>query len=188
MTDEIPAREKTLLDEFLALDAGDHCRAELIDGEVVVTPPPGGRHERVISRIMEQVYVQSKFRMDMSGHKGLRLPGAGGLPDNHVIPDLVLALRESDLFHPAGSWMPPEGVAMVVEVTSSRPELDRQAKRRVYARAGIPLYLLVDRDKGFVSLFSDPEGENYTELAQPFGKPVSLPEPFGFDLDTGDFD
>jgi hypothetical protein len=84
--------------------------------------------------------------------------------------------------------MPCEGVAMVVEVTSTRPEADREAKRRCYARGGISLYLLVDRDDSSVTLFSDPEKDDYRQLCiLPFGKPFPLPDPFVFDLDTTDF-
>lgn len=196
MTDEIPAPDEArlksfqaevIVQDFLALDPGENLRAELIRGEVVVSPAPSGTHEHVIAEIMDQMYEKSKVRMHGSGHKGLVLPGPDGFPDDHVIPDLVLAPKARRLFHGARSWMAPDEVAMVVEVTSSRAHLDRDVKRRSYARAGIPLYLLVDRDKDMVSLFSDPHGEQYTELPRPFGEPVPLPEPFGFDLDTGDF-
>ncbi|MFJ4057520.1 hypothetical protein [Streptomyces albogriseolus] len=37
-------------------------------------------------------------------------------------------------------------------------------------------------------LFGDPEGDAYRERrTRPLGKPLTLPEPFEFDLDTADF-
>ncbi|MET8948241.1 AraC family ligand binding domain-containing protein [Streptomyces sp. NPDC004542] len=55
-------------------------------------------------------------------------------------------------------------------------------------RSGIPFYLLVDRDAASVTLFGIPEDDTYREhRTHPFGKPVALPEPFAFDLDTTDF-
>lgn len=84
--------------------------------------------------------------------------------------------------------MPCAGVAMVLEVTSSKPQTDRETKRRCYARGGIPLYLLVDRENSWITLFSDPESGDYQELrAVAFGKPLALPQPFAFELDTADF-
>jgi Uma2 family endonuclease len=84
--------------------------------------------------------------------------------------------------------MPCQGVAMVLEVTSTKPKADREVKRRCYARAGIPLYLLVERDISEVTLLSNPGQDDYRErCTRPFGKPVTLPEPFAFDLDTSDF-
>ena len=79
-------------------------------------------------------------------------------------------------------------MALVAEVTSSRPEQDRIAKRHCYARAQIPLYLLVDREKSQVIIFSSPQRDEYTEVhLAPFGQPLALPEPFGFELDTKPF-
>ncbi|MGC0341181.1 hypothetical protein RKD20_006215 [Streptomyces sp. SLBN-8D4] len=84
--------------------------------------------------------------------------------------------------------MPCNGVAMVLEVTSPKPQADREAKRRCYARGGIPLHLLVDRDTDSVTLFSDPEKDDYREhWTRPFGKALTLPEPFAFELETADF-
>ena len=177
-----------LLEGFLALDTPEGFRAELIEGEIVVTPPPDGDHEKYISRVLRQVIRRSVVDMDVSGNKGLKSPSAAEWPRNHVIPDLTFAPAEADLFGGADSWMPCAGVAMVLEVTSSRPSADREVKRRCYARGGIPLYLLVDRDTSTVTLFTDPESGDYRELhAVTFGKPVPLPEPFAFDLDTADF-
>lgn len=177
-----------LLEGFLALDTPEGFRAELIEGEIVVTPPPDGDHEKYISRVLRQVIRRSVVDMDVSGNKGLKSPSAVERPRNHVIPDLTFAPVDADLFAGAGSWMPCSGVALVLEVTSSRPNADREVKRRCYARGGIPLYLLVDRDTSTVTLFTDPESGDYRELhAVPFGKSLPLPAPFGFDLETADF-
>ncbi|MFJ3215815.1 hypothetical protein ACIPLC_07850 [Kitasatospora sp. NPDC086801] len=51
-----------------------------------------------------------------------------------------------------------------------------------------PLYLLIDREKSRVSLFSKPHREEYTEVhLAAFGEPLPLPDPFGFELDTEPF-
>jgi Uma2 family endonuclease len=160
----------------------------LIEGEIVVTPPPDGDHEDYISLIVSQVIKRSRTDMQFSGHKGLRLNGADGCPKDHVIPDGTFAPEQLRLYRGADPWMPCEGVAMVLEVTSSKPKIDREVKRRCYARGGIPLYLLVDRGLSTVTLFSDPEKNDYRELCSlAFGKSLTLPEPFAFDLDTSDF-
>ncbi len=177
-----------LLEGFLALDTPEGFRAELIEGEIVVTPPPDGDHEDYIGLIVTQVIRRSRTGMQFSGNKGLRLDSGGSCPKNHVIPDGTFAPAELRLYRGADPWMPCDGVAMVMEVTSTRPRADRETKRRCYARAGIPLYLLVDRETSSITLFGDPEGDEYREhRTRPLGKPLTLPEPFGFDLDTADF-
>jgi len=188
MTHEPLTPEEVLLEWFLALDTPEGFRAELIEGEIVVTPPPDGEHERYISRTVRQVIRRSLTDMDFSGNKGLKLKRGGACPKNYAIPDVTFAPIELDLFGGADSWMPCDGVAMVIEVTSTKPLTDREAKRRCYARGSIPLYLLVDRDKSSVTLFSDPEKDDYrARCTRPLGKSLSLPEPFAFDLDTTDF-
>ncbi|MET9381599.1 Uma2 family endonuclease [Streptomyces sp. NPDC002928] len=188
MAHEPLTQEEVLLDGFLALDTPEGFRAELVEGEIVVTPPPDGDHEHYISRIVRQVIKRSRTDMDFSGNKGLKLRKAEGCPKDHVIPDSTFAPAERQLYRGADPWMPCDGVAMVLEVTSTKPKADREVKRRCYARAGIPLYLLVDRDTSEVTLLSDPRQDDYRQRCTlPFGKSLTLPEPFAFDLDTSDF-
>jgi Uma2 family endonuclease len=81
---------------------------------------------------------------------------------------------------------------LVVEIPAAdKAEVCRGTKRHGYANAGVPLYLLIDRfdeDGPAVTLFSDPVDGHYQHVVRiPFGEKISLPEPFGIDLDTGGF-
>ncbi|KUM76907.1 Uma2 family endonuclease [Streptomyces griseorubiginosus] len=177
-----------LLEIFLAVHAPLGFRVELVEGEIVVTSPPDGEHEKYISRIGRQVIKRSRTEMDFSGNQGLKLRSGEACPMSHVVPDSTFAPLDLDLFASADSWMPCDGVAMVMEVTSTKPEADREAKRRCYARGGIPFYLLVDREASSVTLFSVPEKDDYREhCTRSFGRPIALPAPFAFDLETADF-
>jgi Uma2 family endonuclease len=172
----------------LALETPEGVRAELIEGEIVVRPEPDGDLEDYHGRIVRQVIRKSDADMDVSRNKGLALPRAGPCPKNCVIPDATFAPAELGLFHGATLWMPCDGVAMVVDVTSGKPERDRTVKRHCYARGGIPLYLLIDRQDQTVTLFSEPDGDDYkADCRGPFGKSIELPAPFSFTLETGDF-
>jgi Uma2 family endonuclease len=181
-----PETPDTLLRDFLSLETPEGYRAQLIDGEIVVTPPPGGNHEHCVSLILEQVFTSSATRMHVSANKGLIVPAVAG--QNMVIPDLTFAPSDLGLFLDAPSWMRPSGVAMVAEVTWSLPEHDRIAKRRSYAAARIPLYLLVGRDDKTVTLFSGPVRDTYISTTTvPFGDSLELPAPFSFTLETDGF-
>jgi Uma2 family endonuclease len=187
-TAELDAPASFLLDDFLSLDTPEGYRAELIDREIVVTPPPSGDHESLIWKIVRQVVRNGAVDMDFSGHKGLIIPANGDRGEGRFIPDGTFAAADLGLFDGAPSWMPAAGVAMIIEVTSRRPALDRNQKRRGYAAAGIPLYLLVDRGSELVTLFSEPSDTDYarTRSAQ-FSGQLELPKPFAFTLDLSAF-
>ncbi|MBO1418303.1 Uma2 family endonuclease [Streptomyces sp. FH025] len=173
------APDHDLLEAFLALDTPLGFKAELIEGEIVVTPPPDGEHETLVGRLHGQVVRQGPKAIDFAGGKGLIVPSG------RFIPDGTFTVRGAMI--KCGSWSVPDGVLMVAEVTSSRPDKDRVTKRKGYAAAGIPLYLLVDREKDQVVLHSDPRGDDYlATVVVPIGSPLDLPEPFGFALDTAE--
>ncbi|MFF4950918.1 Uma2 family endonuclease [Streptomyces chattanoogensis] len=186
--DLAPCQSDILLELFLELDAvtPEGIRAQLVEGEIVVTTPPVGRHEHCLSRFTSRL-VRQRYEFGISAHKGLVLPAHGPHPDNHVIPDLtVVGAREFRGTPPW--WRPDEEIKLVVEVTGARPELDRIAKRHSYALGGIPSYLLIDRDRTTTTLFGEPQDDDYRKAhSVPFGKPLPLPAPFSFDLETTDF-
>ncbi|MBQ1093740.1 Uma2 family endonuclease [Streptomyces sp. B93] len=180
--------QKLLRDWFVELETPPGFRAELIEGELLLNPLPIGKHEHCISGTLSQIYRNSRADMMFSGSKGLTLGNADGLPQDHVIPDGTFVTRADRLFRGAPPWMPCEGVHMVMEVTGFRPSADREIKRRCYARGGIPLYLLIDRETRQSTLFRDPQNDDYRDHdTRPFGTPLPLPTPFEFELDTSDF-
>ncbi|GGV09891.1 hypothetical protein GCM10010495_23700 [Kitasatospora herbaricolor] len=174
---EHPLTEDDVLQAFLELETPAGFKAELIEGEIVVTPPPDGDHEDVIARFARAVARHAAEELYVSGGKGLITPNGRFIPDATVAP--VGHFRAQD------SWSKPTDVRLVLEDTSTRPDNDRGVKRLGYAAADIPCYLLVDRTDGNVTLFAAPEDGDYTAHVQvPFGKPLDLPAPFSFALDT----
>ncbi len=175
---EHPLGRDDVLQAFLELDTPPGFKAELIEGEIRVTPPPDGSHETAFSLLNRQFMRKAEAEFDLAGNKGLITP------KGHFVPDGTLS--PVGHFENAESWADPAGVLLVFEVTSTNPIKDRGPKRAGYAAAGIPCYLLVDRGEGTVTLFTAPEGEDYTVHVQvAFGKPLDLPAPFSFTLDTG---
>lgn len=164
---------------FLEFDAklGPEYRAELIAGRIIVNPPPAGDHEHVLSELIDQLVRKSAVRVRISGNRGL------GTEHGNFIPDMAVA--EPGTFEGEPSWGTPAGWLMAVEVTSAAPADDREAKRRAYAAAGIPLYLLVDRGRRETVLFSlpDVDARDYrADVRVPFGSDLELPAPFSFTL------
>lgn len=170
-----------LVEVFLDLDVPAGYRAELIEGEIVVSPPADGDHADIVAAFNKKVVRHSSAEVYASGAMGLITPHGRFIPDSVVGPD--------GLFRGRDPWTTSEGVLLVAEVTSIHPEKDRDVKRRAYAAAEIPLYLLCDRTAREVVLYSEPrDGDYRADVRIPFGKPLDLPEPFRFTLDTEPFD
>lgn len=172
--------------ELFSAAAPEGWRVELIEGEICVTPPANGEHEEIVSEVNHQ--VGRKVRDDsLRNFTGIGLTVPGSSATGHVVPDLVIAPKGS--FGDQEEWHEPSPILLVAEVTSdSTAAHDREKKIRGYARAGIPVYLLIDREEWQVTVYSEPSGDEYAKGAQhKMGLAVPLPAPLGFDLDTAEF-
>jgi Uma2 family endonuclease len=171
---------------FDAFDAAapEGWRVELIEGKIHVVHPANGEHEEIVSEVTGQV---RDHRKDYGRYTGIGLHVPDASATGQVVPDLVIAPKGS--FADDQRYHDPAPVVLVGEVTSeSTADNDRGPKLRGYARAGIPCYLLIDREAGTVIVYSEPSEDRYTRAAEiEISKTVALPEPLGFDLDTSQF-
>ncbi|MGX4732515.1 Uma2 family endonuclease [Kitasatospora griseola] len=131
----IEPEDPHLLEDFLALEAPEGYRIELVGGEIVLSPPHDGGHAIAISRVVEQVF-RAGCEFDLGCHKGLVVPGG------HFIPDAVFT--DYGAMDGQPPWWKPSGVVMVLEVATRLPARERRIKRSSYAAAGIARYLVLD--------------------------------------------
>ncbi|WP_162794029.1 Uma2 family endonuclease [Streptomyces paludis] len=157
-------------------------RLELIDGKIRSRVVPDGDHGRIIEWLT-RICMQSRPELWLYPDQGLQVQAyrkGRARPDGSVAP--------SGAFVGQGEWADPSPVLMAVEVTSYDSDTDsrdRVEKPRAYAETKIPLYLLVDRERCEVTVYSEPDGGRY-EMAHtvPFGKEITLPDPVGITLET----
>ncbi|HEV2240868.1 MAG TPA: Uma2 family endonuclease [Streptosporangiaceae bacterium] len=104
------------------------------------------------------------------------------------VPDMVVVRPDARTLEEERA-----AIALVVEVTCpTSPGTvfhDRETKPKEYAKAGVPLYLLVDQERGDWTLFGLAEGwQRYQVAAEgKYGEPIPLPAPFGFAVETSDW-
>ncbi|MFE7584947.1 Uma2 family endonuclease [Streptomyces gardneri] len=170
--------------ELFSAAAPKGWRVELIEGEICVVPPANGEHEEIVSELSGQVRDHDKGVGRYTGI-GLSLPGTAD--PVRVIPDLVIAPKGS--FDDQHEWHGPDAVLLVAEVTSSSTaRRDRVQKIRAYARAGIPVYLMIDGEAGEAVVCSEPSGDDFEHKSiHKLGTVVRLPAPLDFVLDTSQF-
>ncbi|MBI2920999.1 MAG: Uma2 family endonuclease [Planctomycetes bacterium] len=136
----MPRRESTLktVDDYMALDV-EHG-VELIDGEFVVSPSPGRKHQRAVLRL--GAFLDA----------GVRRLGLGDVfiapfdvilsPHNALQPDVIFIARAN--LHRLKERLegPPDiAVEFLSPSTASR---DLKKKRDLYARFAVPEYWIGD--------------------------------------------
>ncbi|MFE3139034.1 Uma2 family endonuclease [Streptomyces scopuliridis] len=162
----------------------DTVRLEFINGRIGFKGVTDGDHSEIIRWLQQRcMRVRPDLWLYAGGELGLLVEA---YRKGRAKPDAVLAPEKT--FAGQGDWADPARVLMTVEVTSydwDTDRRDRKEKPAAYAAAGIPLYLLIDRDHGTVTVHSDPaaDGYGYLQVAD-FGKKVVLPDPVGIELDT----
>ena len=134
--------------EFLELPEDDR-RMELIDGEIVVTPSPVPRHERVITRISFAFMseVDARGGVVFGSNLDMRID-----EDNVVQPDVQMFLPEH--VHRIGEKFVEGPPDLAVEVSSpSTKGWDRLRKRVLYERFGVAEFWIVDLDHDVVEVY-----------------------------------
>lgn len=122
---------------------------ELIEGLLVERMPPGPEHTATIARLLRHLAGARAWLF-------VQLP-LEVLPDSEPQPDLALVEQEPSPKQHARSAL------LAVEVAVSSHKLDRGEKARLYARAGVPVYWLVDVPASSVEVYSHPEADRYRE-------------------------
>ncbi|PCG83988.1 hypothetical protein CIB93_21415 [Streptomyces sp. WZ.A104] len=168
--------------EQLARTAPETVTLELINGKLEVKPVPDGDHGTIFMWLLRQC-MQHRPDLDLHPEQGLMVEA---YRQGRARPDGVLAPRRH--FAGQGEWAPAEGVLMTVEVTSHDHDTDRRdrnEKPHGYAAAGIPVYLLIDRESGTLLVHSEPDKGRYRQQhSYDYGDAAVLPRPVSITLDT----
>lgn len=159
------------------LNAPEHMVAEILDGELFLSPRPTFRHG-VASSVLG-VDIGSPF------HRGRGGPGGWWIvdePELHLgtdvlVPDLAGWRRERmpDPPEGVGVTLAPDWVCEVLSPSTERT--DRMRKLRIYAREGIGHAWLVSPDQRTLEVFRLQEGQ-WLLLAVHGGDEVVRAEPF----------
>lgn len=154
-------------------------RYELLEGTLLVNPPPRAVHQLVGFKLATALSDAATPGFLVVEAVGVRLPEG-----SMFIPDVLVAARDVVLADHSGI-LDPAAVALVVDVVSPGSRTaDRVTKPAVYARAGIPSFWRIELDDGPLIVTYRLEGGHYLESgsARP-GEPLTVSEPFPCTVD-----
>ncbi|HTQ36251.1 MAG TPA: Uma2 family endonuclease [Steroidobacteraceae bacterium] len=144
---------------LLAPDA----RVELIEGEIIDMVPIGSRHARAVA------HLDRLFTIAVGKHALVRSQGPVRLNRrSEPEPDLALLKPRDDEYgrsHPG-----PSDVLLIIEVSDTTLDYDRNVKLPLYARHGIPEVWIVDLQHDQLLICRSPRDGRYIDCS-------SLPEP-----------
>ena len=170
------------VDQLIDERPGLTPRYELVDGELLVTPAPSGRHQRIV---LQLALLLAPY---LTRHKlGEIVLGPGELPlvtGERYEPDLFVLPAVEGRRPPADAdRADPLLICEVLSPGSSRH--DRITKRRAFQRNAVPEYWIVDADAAVFEVWHSaderPAVVDDTLTWSPSGAPTA------FELDVGAF-
>lgn len=175
-----PDLDEALWQAWKAMELPEGLRAEIIEGFIEVSPTGRFAHGQIANRLRDKLVVflaESEYvaRQDMNIVHDRKV----WIPDCFVAPEDPEEHITDD-----GIGIKASAVQLIVEVVSpghDGVERDRDRKRRAYARAGIPVYVLIDDHDGHgtVTVLSTPRPDEavYTDAhCVAYGIDVLIPE------------
>ncbi|GAA2103667.1 hypothetical protein GCM10009780_54570 [Actinomadura alba] len=171
------------VEDWLALPERGQ-RVELIDGSFVVSPQAATNHQLCTGRL--------RTLLALSAPEDLEVVEAANLicADEGAIPDLVVA--DADVMVAATVALEPHHVRLVAEVVSPGRKnrmRDYQDKPRMYAAAGIPVFLRVELTGAGaprVEVFELRDGDYVLSAEAAAGRLLQLTEPFKVSFDPAE--
>ena len=153
-------RKFTVAEYYAMAEAGiltEKDRVELLDGDVVVMAAVSSRHAACVdwlARTLIPTLMETTI---------VRVRGPVRLNDrSEPEPDITLLARRDDFY--ASAHPGPQDVLLLIEVADSTLESDRDVKRQLYARAGIPEVWIVNLQDRRVETYTELEGDEYSSV------------------------
>ncbi|MEV7390923.1 Uma2 family endonuclease [Streptomyces sp. NPDC091215] len=175
-----PDLDEVLWQAWKAMELPEGYRAEIIEGVIEVSPTGRYSHSQIVFMLREAL---AEF---LKGGDFAARNDTNVIYENRAwVPDLFVVARDPERYvTDDGLGLTAAGVRVVFEVASpGKRSLDRDhiRKRREYARAGIPVYVIIDDydGQGAVTLFTGPRPDkaDWEDIHRvPYGTEVTIPE------------
>lgn len=122
-------------------------------------PPIGPEHSANTSNLVYCIAkrLPEKARLRVSEPVGIR---------DHSEPQPDLAVVKAKADHYKSAHPTPKDVLLVIEVADSSTDFDNKVKAKLYGKAGIPEYWIVEIEEACVRVFTDPSKQGYRTIKE----------------------
>jgi Uma2 family endonuclease len=135
-------------------------RLELIDGELINKMGKNRPHVIHLNRLA--AWLRRQFGEEFVNQAAPTDVAPEDNPTNEPEPDIIVLRRPESEIRRGNPQ--PQDVALAVEVSDSTLAFDRSAKARLYARAGIAEYWVLDINGRRMLVHRDPQGGAYQSV------------------------
>ena len=127
---------------------------EIIDGYLIDKMTIGSKHAGTVKRLNRKLTNLPGDLVIVSVQDPIQIDEY-----NAPEPDIALLKPREDFY--AASHPTPEDVLLLIEVSDSTIEYDREIKKNIYAQAGIAEFWLVNLQENTVEIYSQPKNGNF---------------------------
>ena len=147
-------------------------RIELLNGEIIMMHPVGFRHGQAVTNFNADFGEQARRRFMISPQNPVELEQySAPQPDLTLVP----VSRRHAKRHPT-----PDEVFLIIKVSDSSLEYDREDKMRAYAATGIREFWILNLQDDVLEIYRQPEGPLYHERiiipADGTASPLAFPD------------
>jgi Uma2 family endonuclease len=130
--------------------AFDDAKVELLDGVIYDKMPHNAPHDHAVSQLQLALILTFQGAMVVRTQSSVTFPTSVPEPDIAILPGPASLYAE----------IRPDfrDLAVVIEVADTTLARDRGLKLKLYARAKVPVYWIVNLVDGVVEVYTDPRG------------------------------
>lgn len=129
-------------------------RVELLEGQIIEMAPQDPPHASMTSRFGNRLVMLFAEKAWIRSQLPITIP-----PDSEPEPDVAIVRIDEQRYYDRHPH--PEDIYLLIEVSDSTLNLDRNRKAKVYAKAMIPECWIVDVKNRRVFVFRDPQDGLY---------------------------
>ena len=154
-------------DRLVAFGAFKNERIELLCGQLVTMSPQGEPHSRIAGRLAARLAHTLYPAFDVRSHSPFV-----ATDDSEPEPDIWVARWQLRPRHH------PKRALLLIEVSDSSLQIDRNVKARIYARNRAPEYWIIDLNSESVIVHTKPQRGEYRRIVERRGpfrlRPIHL--------------